>query len=156
MVRRRRFVFAACLAGSALLATGLAAGLWQTFGRGRTPEPPAPTPAPPRTTAELLVGTWRWVRLSDLAEPPPWSEKTFEYTRDGRVIMRYWFHAAGEAEPQTGTYRLDGDVLHLDITSPPDKVRKQSTRILKVDDRVLVDTDADTTGRFIAEYERVS
>ena len=152
---RRRSVRVAGLAGCVLLAAGLAAGVWQAFGRGRTPEPPAPAPPPPpRTTAELLVGTWRWVKLSDLVGPPPWTEKTFEYTGDGRVIIRYWFDV-GPAEPQIGTYRLDGDILHLHITHQPDKVRRQSTRIVKLDDKVFVNTDADTTGRFIAEYERV-
>ena len=152
---RRRYVRAACLAGCVILVAGLAAGVWQAFGRPHPPEPPTPAPPPQRTTAELLVGTWRWVRLSDLVGPPSFSEMTFEYTRDGRVIIRIWYHAAGESEPQTGTYRLDGDVLHMDITHPPKKVRSSSTRIVKLDDKVFVNTDADTTGRFIAEYERV-
>ena len=154
MVRRRRIVMV-CLVACAVLVAGLAAGVWQTFGRPQPPEPSPPTPPPQRTTAELLVGTWRFVKVSDAVGPRSYSEATFEYTRDGRVVIRLWYHTIGPAEPQTGTYRLDGDVLHVDIAHPPDKVPSQSPRIIKLDDKVFVNTDADTTGRFIAEYERV-
>src|SRR5262245_23147359 len=84
----------------------------------RSELPEAPPPRMKKTTAELLVGTWKRVAQQNLPALPPDWDLTIEYTKDGRVVMMAKV-PMGEVPPlQTGTFRLDGKTLERAMDPP--------------------------------------
>lgn len=77
--------------------------------------PVAPAPRAKKTTAELLVGTWRVVELNGRKVPKGWVYR-FTFERDGRL------HTFAEDEPgrprsRSGTYSIEGTKLRFQITT---------------------------------------
>jgi hypothetical protein len=93
---------------------GLFAGTWHFFVRERPQQVPAP---PPKTTQELLVGTWRIVEQ----QPPLSPEYTakLELAPDGKVVLHMIHTQLGPNVPTTGVYRLKGNVLEIDFAESP-------------------------------------
>ena len=151
---RCRSVRVACLAGCVVLVAGLAAGVWQTFGRPQPPEPSPPTPPPQRTTAELLVGTWRYVKsMTDERELPTFLESLAEYTADGRFFTRV--KTPTGLVWQDGAYRLDGDVIRVEVTAPADLRRSFDLRVLDISEARLVYAEVGFEDKEVTERERV-
>jgi Lipocalin-like domain len=105
MTARSRWV----IAGSALAALVGGAVLWFAVIR----EKPKPQPADqPKTTAELLVGTWRLVEQPEDREPrePDLFGIVRQFADDGRVEDRVTDFINGP-QVSSGTYRLEGNTL---------------------------------------------
>ncbi|MBX9625779.1 MAG: hypothetical protein K2X82_18410, partial [Gemmataceae bacterium] len=79
---------------------------------------PADDP-PKKTTAELLVGTWRMEREGDTKYAQNGPHPIMEFTKDGKFIT----HVANSRrprKPREGKYKLEGGNLHLAMPAAPD------------------------------------
>jgi hypothetical protein len=104
--RRRLFV-----AVFAVLALG-GIGLWFGVFRDRQQQQVEQPPAPPKTVAELLIGSWQ---EAPPGQNPPENaaiELIYHFARDGKYEVRYWTVIHG-SEVTPGTYRLDGNTLQF-------------------------------------------
>jgi hypothetical protein len=122
---------------------------------GSLPQAPEPRLKGEKSKAELLIGTWKFVKQT----PPirPFHPVTYEYTKDGKVTL--WKHPSGhfpwaeeekEVQVRTGTYRVDGDMLIRSIHESPVTI-VSITEDKLVTSISLSDDPAPITG----EYERV-
>lgn len=102
-----------------------------------------------KTKAELLVGTWNHVKRT----PPKakGNESTFDYTKDGRVRLRKFNPRDGE-EIETGTYRVEGSMLLLNMDTHP--TERNVTIELITEDKLVTSGFSGST-RMVSEYERV-
>ena len=91
-------------------------GLLATMAGCAIPEAPSEDVGPPspKTTAELLVGKWKWLR--DEPGTPEGFEAYLEFTADGKVTMTMTTpteRRIPQPEVQNGTYHLEGRTLLL-------------------------------------------
>lgn len=109
MTRRERSLWLGSLLGVVVALAGGAA-VWFALTRQRPQPPPEPpTPAGPKTTAELLVGTWKQIRHNHPGLPVTYTT-TIEYTRSNR--FRVWtYNPPAKPLVTGGTYRVEGDTI---------------------------------------------
>ncbi|MBX9584254.1 MAG: hypothetical protein K2X87_28475 [Gemmataceae bacterium] len=133
MVRRSLVLRAGPAAGLLLLA---ALAVVAVMSDRRTP--PRRIDPKPRTTAELLVGTWRQVEQDQIKFPADGPGAAFvTFAADGRVTA--WAVDEWDRPRVPGTYRLDGNKLNMSLEATADQeATGVSWVILKVNDRELV------------------
>jgi hypothetical protein len=144
------------IAGSALAVLVGVAVLWFAVIREK-PKSPVEQPAEqPQTLAGPLIGKWKLVRHK--SRLPASIQATTEYTKDGRVIM--WSQNPLENMPQvqTGTYRLDGNILRIIMDGAADvddKYRTLTLVSITEDKHVLSAVEEGDPHVYEYEYERV-
>jgi uncharacterized protein (TIGR03066 family) len=114
------------------------------------PERAAPEPQAEKTKAELIVGTWKLVKRT----PPNTrgSQKTYEQTKDGKVIL--WTDNPQDGQRIFGgTYRVEGDTLFRNLNT---EVGEFSATIESITVDPLVTSSTDAGERRVYKYERVS
>jgi uncharacterized protein (TIGR03066 family) len=104
MITRSRFV----IAGSALTVLVVAAALWFTVIRDRT-KPPTEQP---KTTAQLLVGSWEMVLCSDNEAVADVVHIVCAFTEGGRFEVRAQNPIDG-LQTRTGRYLLEGNKIRF-------------------------------------------
>jgi len=107
-----------------------------------------------KTTAELLIGTWKRVAQQNLPQISPEWDITVEYAVDGKVFIRAKDPDSGLPPLQTGTYRLEGNVIKK-IMDPPAKPRDRVVTIESVSEDKLIELGPDKPLRARMEYQRV-
>jgi uncharacterized protein (TIGR03066 family) len=75
--------------------------------------PQAPLPRVKKTTAELLIGTWKQVSSNSGQPLPKTYETTLEMTKDGKVCFRVVKSDRPIPPPRVGEYRLDGNIIRF-------------------------------------------
>jgi hypothetical protein len=87
-----------------------AGAVWFSFFRNK-PQPAVvqPEPPPPKTTAELLLGSWKEVYPEQAVRP----ELLYHFTKDGRHEIRVWDFIHGPAV-SVGTYKLEGNTIRFE------------------------------------------
>ena len=107
--------------------------------------PKAPPPHAKKTTAELLVGTWKVVKMDGKETPKDWiDEDTF--FADGKWRTRFIEPVQPEVM-RFGTYKLDGNTIRLDIQANGEfAARKTVITILSLTEDRLV---------FVAKSENI-
>lgn len=114
------------------------------------PQAPEPRPKGEKTKAELLIGTWKLV--SRTPPPNPFVPMTFEYTKDGKVTLLKNNPLEKGTEIQTGTYRVEGDILFRTMdTEPSDR----NVTIESITENKLTTSGLSGSTRMVHEYERV-
>jgi len=110
-----------------------------------------------KTTAELLIGTWRLEEKfldGRVMEKYPTKSlnHTLEFAADGKLTDREYTRV-GTTSLRTGKYRLDGQVVHLVLEAMADKkAREWSMTIGSItDDRMTTESDG---GRVKWVYSR--
>jgi hypothetical protein len=107
-----------------LTFAGLFTLSWYLFVHERKPQ--IPEPPKPKTTEELLIGTWRLVNHNGTVLPEDYII-TVEFTSDGKLIIRKSYpNLRVPSEETTGTYALSGMTLTL---STPDSGVTEDIRI---------------------------
>jgi len=84
--------------------------LWFAVFRNR--EQPVVDQPPPKTTAELLVGSWKKVRPGEHPAEPALYEIIRRFKDDGKYELDIW-NAIDGPRLISGTYRLDGNTLRF-------------------------------------------
>ena len=87
--------------------------------------PVAPVPKPKKTSAELLVGTWKLIKVDDKLEP---AHVFAEFKKDGQ----FTFRATDPPQTRTGTYQLTGNTLHLTANANGDRPGKSWDVVIEV------------------------
>jgi uncharacterized protein (TIGR03066 family) len=75
--------------------------------------PQAPPPHAKKTTAELLVGTWKVLKEDSRETPKDWTYE-FTFTADGKFNVRL-INPKRPPQVKFGTYKLTGNVIRCDI-----------------------------------------
>jgi hypothetical protein len=131
----------------------LFAGTWYFAGNRNRPDNPAPL-ATPKTTAELLIGTWECVEH----DPPiaPDLKATAEYTTEGITTIRATHVQQGSIPPRRGIYQLTGETIRFDYPESADS--SHQTWIAKIEtiteDVLVLTSSSERTKRVV--YKRVS
>ena len=136
----------------ALISLLVASGCFAP-GDGPKPDelPQAPPPREKKTTAELLVGTWKFVKQTPNHTVPGW-QATFEFKPDGTVTL--WKDCPVDGDSlERGTYRVVDDSLRMAMDTDPHD-RKVTIRSI-TDDTLLVASDIGAREPQIDEYRRV-
>jgi uncharacterized protein (TIGR03066 family) len=93
--------------------------------KAELPQAPAPRPKADgklKPWSELLVGTWKMVKMDGRQVPAQW-DITEEFTSDGKYILRISIPKR-PPETETGTYKLSGDTIRLTRPASPDAPEK--------------------------------
>jgi hypothetical protein len=84
--------------------------------------PTAPPPRPAgnaKSPHELIVGTWRLMSVDGQA-PRNDTISTLEFTRDGKLIYRYFSPRRHPRVPEVDSYRLEGNALSFSFPAAPE------------------------------------
>lgn len=84
---------------------------------------------------KLLLGKWEPVKLPDGVD-----KLVVEYTKDGKVSVE--LEAQGNKQKFEGTYKLEGDKLHIKIDFNGNE-QDQKRKVTKLTDTEMVTTDED-------------
>lgn len=142
-----------------LTLTTIFAALLVASGAGALDPPTAPLPRPAgekaagKTTAELLVGTWKRVKQQDNPLPPDW-DITIEFTAGGKVIMRAKGPFTDPPPLLTGTYKLEGNTIRVTMDMDPLPNPPSRTPIIKFisEEKLMI---AGPKGTPRSEYRRL-
>lgn len=87
--------------------------------------PEAPAPHIKKTTAELIIGTWKVVKLDGQQVPNDWL-LAMEFTREGKLNV----FANKPSKARIGTYKLTGETIQFHI--PADAGNAESKGEIKI------------------------
>jgi len=87
----------------------------------RSELPQAPAPRVKRTTQELLVGTWKMVKSSQMKVGPS-IDRRIEFTADGKFFLR-WHDPGLEFQKKDASYQVTGQVIRLTYEGDADGPR---------------------------------
>jgi uncharacterized protein (TIGR03066 family) len=109
------------------------------FGLVSTTLPAAPVPKDkPRSTAVRLLGDWKLV-TSSIGKGPT-TELIVTFARDGKITITQTIGNA-PAFVRSGTYKLDGEKIHYEITTGGQKKETLTIRKLTADELAFTDPD---------------
>jgi uncharacterized protein (TIGR03066 family) len=112
-----------------------------------------PTVEQPKTTAELLVGKWKFVRSN--TKPPPELQAPIEFKSDGTVMVGV--ENPVRQTPETrGRYWLQGDTLWVNLDQFVSPAIHTLTVASVAEDNLVTVAWVSEHERRVCEYERVS
>ena len=115
----------------------------------------APERRTKKTSAELLVGTWKKISMDGKPLPKSY-ETTLEFTKDGKVTIRVEKSRNDVLPPpRPGKYRLEGNTIWLDTEATTESLAQSWSVTIKsvTDDKLLLTASEDRHG---TEYVRVN
>ena len=124
----------------ALCAVGCSQPVEMLLGDGL---PEAPAPRAKKTTAELLVGTWKQVSRNGKPLPETY-EPTIELTKDGKVTFRVLKSDRPIPPARVGEYRLEGNDI---------KFRTEATTESQAQDWIVMIKAIDEKKLLIIAYD---
>jgi hypothetical protein len=95
----------------------------------RSELPEAPPPRAKKTTAELLVGTWKMSKSSHLKLGPD-IERRIRFAANRRFFFR-WDEPGFDVREKTGTYSFDGRMLRITDETGADRQGKPREVIIE-------------------------
>ena len=106
---------------------------------GANEKPQAPPPHEKKTTAEVLVGSWKVVSTGGSKVSDDYMAVT-EYSRDGTMVRRVEKSRNGVIPPpRKGTYRLEGKTLHFTTEATTEsRAQSWSVEIHSISDAKLI------------------
>jgi hypothetical protein len=127
-------------AGVSVLILVTVAVAWFTFFRDKQqPVVEQPQQAQPKTTAELLVGSWKEI-YPERAIQPNLFEVVHHFAQDGKYEIHVWDSARGN-KVIASRYRLEGNIIRFDpleIDTPGEEILERVTKIEKLTNEQLV------------------
>jgi uncharacterized protein (TIGR03066 family) len=101
--------------------------------------PQAPEPRAKKTTAELLVGTWKMIKLQDV-DVNPQLDIQIEFNRDGKFIVQI-IEPKNGIQMSKGSYTLKGKTLRRTSVSGADQPERSwdvTIEVITNDELIIV------------------
>lgn len=90
--------------------------------------PQAPAPRAKKSQAELLIGTWRLVKLG---KQPPFENVVYEFTKGGKYAARV-IDPTGPPQRSTGTYEWQGNAIRLHAVATAEEPAESTDMVIEL------------------------